>query len=223
MSDSGAGATISFRQELLRKGVHLSSLWMAALIFFWPGEDRTLFFFFLVCLILNLLCEFAYSWRVPVITPLYEFFFGRMLRKKPTPGDWVVSGSPPVFLAAALTTLLFPRFVAAASLGVMLTADTAAALIGRRFGRHKLNGGKSAEGTVAFFVTGTIFAVFVLLVAGELSWGMFAWAAAGVFLASLAELFQKQLRLDDNLTIPLSCGAVMTLGPLLTAALNGMR
>ena len=136
MSDSGAGATISFGQELLRKGVHLSSLWMAALIFFWTGDDRALFCFFLVCLILNLFCEFAYSRGVPLITPVYRFLFGRMLRKDPSPGDWVVSGSPPVFLAAALTTLFFPRFIAAASLGVMLTADTAAALVGRRFGRH---------------------------------------------------------------------------------------
>lgn len=217
MSDSGAGATISFRQELLRKGVHLSSLWMAALILFWPGGDRTLFCFFMTCLILNLFCEFAYARRVPVIAPLYGFLFGRMLRKDPAPGDWVVSGSPPVFLAAALTTLLFPRPIAAASLGVMLTADTAAALIGRRFGRHKINGGKSAEGTLAFFVTGTVFACAMLRFANGASWGIFAWAAAGVFLASLAELFQKQLRLDDNLTIPLICGAVMTLGPLLTA------
>lgn len=217
MSDSGAGATISFRQELLRKGVHLSSLWMAALILFWPGNDRTLFCFFLTCLILNLFCEYAYARRMPVITPIYGFLFGRMLRKDPAPGDWVVSGSPPVFLAAALTTLLFPRYIAAVSLGVMLTADTAAALIGRRFGRHKLNGGKSAEGTLAFFVTGTLFACVVLRIAGELSWRMAAWAAAGVLLASLAELFQKQLRLDDNLTIPLSCGAVMTLGVFLAA------
>ena len=211
MSDAGSGATISFRQELLRKGVHLSSLWMAALIFFWPWSDRFLFYFFLTCLILNLFCEFAYARRVPVITPLYGFFFGRMLRKDPAPGDWVVSGSPPVFLAAALTTLLFPRFIAAAALGVMLTADTAAALIGRRFGRHRLNGGKSAEGTLAFFVTGTCFAFLVLRYAGEASGLMLFSAAAGVFLAALAELFQKQLRLDDNLTIPVICGAVMTL------------
>lgn len=211
MSDSGAGATISFRQELLRKGVHLSSLWMAALILFWPWNDRFLFYFFLVCLILNLFCEFAYARNVPVITPIYRFFFGRMLRKAPAPGDWVVSGSPPVFLAAALTTLLFPRFIAAAALGVMLTADTAAALIGRRFGRHRLNGGKSVEGTLAFFVTGTCFAVLVLWYAGAASCVMLLSAAAGVFLAALAELFQKQLRLDDNLTIPVICGAVMAL------------
>ncbi len=211
MSDAGSGATISFRQELLRKGVHLSSLWMAALIFFWPWNDRFLFYFFLTCLILNLFCEFAYARRVPVITPLYGFFFGRMLRKDPVPGDWVVSGSPPVFLAAALTTLLFPRFIAAAALGVMLTADTAAALIGRRFGRHRLNGGKSAEGTFAFFVTGTCFAFLVLWYAGKASGLMLLSAAAGVFLAALAELFQKQLRLDDNLTIPVICGGVMTL------------
>ena len=211
MSDSGSGATIPFRQELLRKGVHLSSLWMVVLILYWPRSGRSLFAFFLACLILNLFCEFAYARNVPLLAPLYGFFFRRMLRKNPSPDDWVVSGSPPVFLAAALTTLLFPRFIAAISLGVMLTADTAAALIGRRFGRHRLNGEKSAEGSAAFFAAGTLFAFIVLWYVGEASAGMLISAVLGVLLAALAELFQKQLHLDDNLTIPLSCGAVMTL------------
>ena len=39
-------------------------------------------------------------------------------------------------------------------LAVLLTADAAAALIGRKFGKHKLVNGKSLEGTLAFILTG---------------------------------------------------------------------
>ena len=211
MSDAGENAGISFGQELIRKGVHLSSLWMVALIFFWRYNLLYLFYFFAVCFILNILCEFAYSMNCPVITPIYGKLFRSMLRKKPQRGEWIVSGSPPVFAAAALVCLLFPQAIAAMSLGVMLTADTAAALIGRRFGKHKLNSSKSVEGTIAFIVVGILFSVFILRVSGEMTLGLLVGAIIGVILAAIAELYEKQLHLDDNLTIPILTGLPATL------------
>ena len=211
MSDAGENAGISFGQELIRKGVHLSSLWMVALIFFWRCNLLYLFYFFAVCFILNILCEFAYSMNCPVITPIYGTLFRSMLRKKPQRGEWIVSGSPPVFAAAALVCLLFPQAIAAMSLGVMLTADTAAALIGRRFGKHKLNSSKSVEGTIAFIVVGILFSAFILRMSGEMTCGLMIGAIIGVILAAIAELYEKQLHLDDNLTIPILTGLPATL------------
>ncbi len=206
MSDAIDHAGISFRQELVRKGVHLSSLWMVALIFFWRFGTIHLFYFFGICFILNILCEFAYSMNCPVITPLYGKLFRSMLRKTPQRGEWIVSGSPPVFAAAALVCLLFPQIIAAQSLGVMLTADTAAALIGRRFGKHKLNKSKSVEGTIAFVLVGTLFSLAVFIAGGEFRLDLFIGAVIGVILAAVAELYEKQLHLDDNLTIPILTG-----------------
>lgn len=211
MSDAGENAGISFGQELIRKGVHLSSLWMVALIFFWRYDLLHLFYFFAVCFILNILCEFAYSMNCPVIAPLYGKLFRSMLRKTPQRGEWIVSGSPPVFAAAALVCLLFPQAIAAMSLGVMLTADTAAALIGRRFGKYKLNKSKSVEGTVAFIGVGILFSAFILRVSGEMTCGLMIGAIIGVILAAVAELYEKQLHLDDNLTIPILTGLPATL------------
>lgn len=206
MSDAVDNAGISFGQELIRKGVHLSSLWMVALIFFWRYGTIHLFYFFAICFILNILCEFAYSMNCPVIAPLYGKLFRSMLRKTPRRGEWIVSGSPPVFAAAALVCLLFPQVIAAQSLGVMLIADTAAALIGRRFGKHKLNQSKSVEGTVAFVIAGILFSLFIFCVSGEFRWDLFLGSVVGVILAATAELYEKQLHLDDNLTIPLLTG-----------------
>ena len=140
-----------------------------------------LVYFFLILLILNLLCEFAYSCQVPVITPLYRFFFGKMLRGEVKRGQWIVSGSPPVFAAAALVCLFFRVPFAAIGMGVMLLADTAAALIGRRYGRHKLTNNKSLEGVAAFCISGIVFALLVLSCSGLFSFKLMIGAILGVF------------------------------------------
>ena len=203
---------IPYRQEVFRKLIHLSSLWIPAVIYLYQGQKILLVYFFLTLLILNLLCEFAYSCQVPVIREVYSFFFGRMLRNKQVKrGQWVVSGAPPVFAAAALACLLFRPYFAAIGMVVMLTADTAAALIGRRFGRHACVNHKSVEGVAAFIVTGLVFSLLILWGSGIFSWKLGLGAVLGTVLAAGAELFEKQLHVDDNLSIPVIMGAVLTL------------
>ena len=195
---------ISYREECKRKLVHLSSLWMVVAILLLPGR-WTAAILYAVMLVLNLLCEHAYACNVPVITPLYGAIFGKMLRDEPRHGQWIVSGSPYVLAAAFLVSLLFGRVPAAAAMTVMLIGDTAAALIGRRFGRHRAPNNKSVEGVVAFLIASWIFAVCgaapALYVVGFLA----------VLPAAAAELFEKQLRLDDNFSIPLIVGLCLEL------------
>ena len=135
---------ISYREECKRKLVHLSSLWMVLVILFLPGRWSAAILY-AVMLVLNLLCEHAYACNVPVIRPLYGAIFGKMLRDEPRHGQWIVSGSPYVLAAAFLVSLLFGRVPAAAAMTVMLIGDTAAALIGRRFGRAEKTREKSRD------------------------------------------------------------------------------
>ena len=93
----------------------------------------------------------------------------------------------------------------------MLTGDIAAALIGRKFGRHKLVNGKSLEGTVSFIIVGYIALAVVLVITHRPLLPDFAIGFLAVLVGGLVELFQKQLRLDDNLSIPLSVGLVLLL------------
>ncbi len=200
-------AAISYRQEVYRKLIHLSSFWMVALIWFFPYPKMLLVCLFGICLILNLLLEHAYANGNCRIRKIYAFFFGRMLRDQQVqPGQWVVSGAPPVWAAAALSVLLFPVKIAAIALGVMLLADTAAALIGRRFGKHKTVNGKSVEGGAAFCFSGIALSLAMLAAGSSLTLLTCGAAVAGVILASVAELFEKQLRMDDNFTIPVITG-----------------
>ena len=90
---------ISFRQELLRKSVHLSSLWMVAALYFLPPLLCGVVF--VVMAILNYLLEYAYyRGRGGSVTALYGKIFGKMLRDNHE--RFRPSGSPPFLLAAGV-------------------------------------------------------------------------------------------------------------------------
>ena len=200
---------ISYREECKRKLVHLSSLWMVLVILFLPGRWSAAILY-AVMLVLNLLCEHAYACNVPVIRPLYGAIFGKMLRDEPRHGQWIVSGSPYVLAAAFLVSLLFGKLPAAAAMTVMLIGDTAAALIGRRFGRHRAPNNKSVEGVVAFIIASWIALAVLFAVCGAAP-ALYVVGFLAVLPAAAAELFEKQLRLDDNFSIPLIVGLCLEL------------
>ena len=203
---------IPYSQEVKRKLVHLSSLWMAAALLLLPRTFCVILFG--VMTVLTVLVEYAYYRQVPIITPCYGFFFGRMLRDYGE-GKFHLSGGAPVLAAACVSALFFKPPYSALAMATMLLADTAAALIGRRFGKHRFPNGKSLEGCLAFFVTGTL-----VMVAGFLAFAypplVLAGGLLGIVAATLLELFNCELHLDDNFTIPLAAGGGLLIGEYLT-------
>ncbi|MDD4817183.1 MAG: hypothetical protein PHI85_04360 [Victivallaceae bacterium] len=208
--DSGDSGVISYGGEVRRKLVHLSSLWMP-LVMVAAGEDRrrVMCAGFALLFVVSMAVERMYVLNVPVIAPLYGLVFGGMLRRRPSPRQWLVSGGPHVLAASAFSLLLFPVSVAAAAMAVMLLGDTAAALVGRRFGRHRING-KSWEGTAAFVVFGYAGAALFLALSGG-GFLHYLTALPAVMFAAAVELFAAQLRVNDNFSIPAAFGAVMVL------------
>ena len=202
---------ISYWEEIKRKAVHLSSLWMVAatlLLGRWQWISCVLFG---ALLVLTLVSEHDYANGGKYLGRLYGKLFGKMLRNEVKPGQWIVSGGAPVLAAALLVNLLFVPFIAAGALAVMLTGDAAAALIGRKYGKHKTVNGKSWEGFLAFILVGYAALAVVLAIPGLLN-VFYLWGLAGVVLAAVAELFQKQLKVDDNFSIPLCVGACLYIG-----------
>jgi dolichol kinase len=92
---------------------------------------------------------------------------------------------------------LFPRQVAVSSVLVMGLCDPVAGYVGRRFGRRAFLGG-TLEGSLAFV------AVAVLVLAARHPIGP---AVAAAVLSALAE--RRSWPLDDNLAVPLACGATI--------------
>ncbi len=199
---------ISYFEEIKRKLVHLSSLWMVAATLLLAKHQWAVCLIFLFLLLLTLFSEHSYANGGKYLGRLYGILFGKMLRTEVKKGQWIVSGGAPVLAAALLMNLLFVPWIAAASLAVMLTGDAAAALVGRKFGKLKIINGKSAEGSAAFVIAGTLalFAVFAICGVPFYFRGFIA-----VVLAAAAELFQKQLKVDDNFSIPLCVGIFLAL------------
>ena len=203
---------ISYINEVKRKLIHLSSLWMPAAMLIFAGYRWYLAGFFFLLFIGNILVEHTYaSMKYPRFNALYNYFFGKMLRFEVRPGMWVISGGPYVFGSAFLSLLLFVPWIAACGMTSMLLGDTAAALIGRKFGRHKTVNGKSLEGVFAFIAASIIGIVIIASIVGV----SFRGNALAILLPSIAgclvELFEKQLKIDDNFSIPVAVGAVLWL------------
>jgi dolichol kinase len=81
--------------------------------------------------------------------------------------------------------------------------DAAAALVGKRFGRHRTSSGKSWEGFAAGLGVNVAVALAISTLAPTLP---LVAALAGAFAAALLELLD--LPADDNLRVTLGGGAV---------------
>lgn len=191
-------STISYAAEVRRKLFHLSSLWIALAIHFLDRSQAIPLFGVLTALAVILE---SFRHHYPLLMRVFDFVFGGMLREHER--DHTFSGAVYVLLAATIVTILFPTPIAVTAFSLMVIADTAAALIGRKWGKHTLVDTKSIEGTAAFFISGCL----VVLVCSWVYYGstVFFWAGiAGAVAGTLAELFSSRLRMDDNLTITLA-------------------
>jgi dolichol kinase len=117
-----------------------------------------------------------------------------------------LNGATYVLLAATLLVVLFPKVIAITAIAVLIISDTSAALIGRRYGRHRFMS-KSLEGASAFFLSGLLVVAIAPKV--EYSAAEYAIGAAATLLGAVVEA--SAIGLDDNLSIPLTVGAAMWL------------
>ena len=204
---------IPYRQEVLRKMVHLSSLWMPFSLFYLPRLFNVIMFGTFA--VLNVLIEIAVFRQVPYVTPLYKKLFGKMARES-KPGEFRFSGAPPMYASACLTALCFSSRVASCAFAILILSDTSAALIGRKWGRHRFFNGKSLEGSLSFLLSGWIIAAGFCFVGSLPGTTLVIWLF-GVLVSCIAEFFNEQIHLDDNFTIPLLFGAVAEFLPRLLA------
>ena len=195
----------SFRNELYRKSIHLSSLWIPLLIYLvHPAISIT---FFSLLLLSDALIEYGNFKKWKWARKTFGTMFYKTLRNKErTRTHFQVTGSMYVLAAAIICTLLFSKPVAAIALTIMLTSDACAALFGKAFGTRKLYKNKSLEGSVAFFVCALVVMILYNPLYPVTYAGIIAAAAA-----TFAEMFEDKLEIDDNLSIPLFIGIILTL------------
>ncbi len=200
-----SASQISMRSELQRKMIHLCSISIPIAYIWLPRE--TMLAMFVPLSIFSFIVEFMRI-RVPAVRRLIDRMFGSMLRTHEKASEYAkLSGATYVVLSAVLCVFIFPKVICIAGFAVLIISDTASALFGRRFGRHRFLE-KSVEGSSAFVVT----AVMVVL---AVAW---VFAAPGVFIAvgvvasvvaAVAEAMSYGVNVDDNLSIPLAFGFSM--------------
>jgi len=197
---------IPYKAEIKRKLIHLSSLWMPAVMYFLPAHTAAAIF---AVLLVKVLVFEVVRRQHHALARLANRIFSPVLRPQETGARFRLTGATFVLLAALLCSILFPTPVAVTAMSIMLVGDAAASLIGRRYGRTPMLG-KTVEGSVAFLMTSLI----TIAVIGQLTHyqqHFYSGALVAAMVATLTELFSGRLHIDDNLSIPLAAGGAMWL------------
>ncbi|MCF7805741.1 MAG: SEC59/DGK1/VTE5 family protein [Candidatus Marinimicrobia bacterium] len=189
---------MTYRQELGRKAIHLGSSIIPIAYFF---VSKPLILSLLIpATLLTITIDYGRRY-VKWMDTLFNFLFGYVLRDDEE-AEYSLTGGSYVMLAEVIAILLFPKFIAIAGLLTLSIGDSAAALIGRPFGKHKLYGEKTWEGTLAFLISSVIV---VSLIPGIPIWAAILSSVAG----ACVELFFNVV--DDNIFIPVASGIVLVL------------
>lgn len=135
--------------------------------------------------------------KVTWVKSLFSLFIDSMLRSHEQEGK--LTGATWVMIGAVISIILFSKPVAIIALIFMSLGDSAAGLIGQRYGKHKI-WNKSWEG----FFGG----LFVCIIIGmNYSLLPMTISLSGAVAAMVMEIVP--IPLDDNFKIPLGAGAIM--------------
>ena len=195
--------TIHYRDELVRKLIHLFSLSIPIIYYFISRKEGIIILS--VMTFISLVAE-ALRYYAPSFNIFFTSAFGFLLRKHEVDSKRKnLTGATYVFISALICIIIFPKLIFITAFSILIISDIMAALIGRRYGKHKFLA-KSLEGTLAFFIS-AILVVFLtpkfLGLPEEYAIAIFA-AAVGAIAENISFGFA-----DDNLSVPLSVGLTM--------------
>ena len=203
---------ISYKQEVIRKCIHLISLSIPIVYSFITKELALLILIPLT--ILSIIIDFA-GRKKSKFRDFYHKIFGKILRPHEYYDVFTLNGATWVLISAVVCIIMFPKIFVVTGFSILIISDISSALIGRRFGKHPLLVGKSWEGTAAFWIT-AIFTIIIIGVVLSVPWTYFLFGIVAAFIGGIAEAASTMLKMDDNLSIPVSIGLVMWGGELLS-------
>jgi dolichol kinase len=202
MNDLGS-VEESYAAEIIRKSIHLFALAIPVAYYFISRKTA-------LTILIPLALAFGLTdlarLSIPAVGALYNRFFGFLLRRHETRTTKPhLNGATFVLVSSIICIWLFPKVIVITAFAILIISDTAAALIGRRFGRHPFRT-KTVEGTTAFLLT----ALLVVGVAPKISYvpAEYLIGALAAILATLVEAFSGEL-IDDNLSVPITICIVM--------------
>lgn len=195
--------SINYRDELVRKLIHLCSLSIPLIYYFIERETAIL--------ILGVLTAAALfidlgRYLHPSFGKIFYKLFGFLLRKHEVNKQKKnLNGATYVLLSALICVIILPKVIFITAFSILIISDSLAALIGRKFGKRKFLS-KSLEGTLTFFISASIVVLFTPKINDGVMEYIIGFIAA--FIGSIVENISFGFA-DDNLSIPISIGLVM--------------
>ncbi len=192
--------SINYRDEVVRKLIHLCSLSIPIIYFFIPKTSAVIILSIVTffALVIDLSRYFS-----PEAGKVFYSFFGFLLREHELDTRKKnLNGATYVFISALICVIIFPKILFITAFSILIISDSLAALIGRKYGKHKFLS-KSLEGTLTFFISATIVVLFTPKVEGLVSEYLIGIVAAAI--GAIVENISFGFA-DDNLSIPISIG-----------------
>lgn len=189
------------RSFVARKLFHLVSAPIIPALYFAGLIDPGRFLLILTALTFFWLFFEIARIRIEALNDFFTALFGGLMKNSERS---TILGVQYLLLGATLTIYFCPPDIAVAALFFLAVGDPVAALVGARFGSIRLGSGKSLEGFVAMALVSVC--VGVIFLSGGRSGSIIF---LGALTAAVAELFSGWI--DDNLTVPVLSGAMMTI------------
>lgn len=136
--------------------------------------------------------------KKPELQMVVNKFLGDLFRDSEAK---TLSGATYLGIGMLLTAILFSKQTAIMAMAILAICDSVASLIGLKYGQLRIEN-KTLEGAAGFFMSG-------LLVVCIMVWlfnfkGIFLWEnIVALAITTIAELYAKKLKLNDNILIPL--------------------
>jgi dolichol kinase len=203
---------ISYKQEVVRKSIHMVSL-SIPIVYSFITKELALSIL-IPMTILSIIIDFA-SRKKSKFREFFHKIFGKILRPHEFYDVFTLNGATWVLISAVVCIIIFPKTFVVTGFSILIISDISSALIGRKFGKHPLFVRKSWEGTSAFWIS----AILVIIVIGNLlsaPWTFYFFGVIAAFVGGIAEAASTMLKMDDNLSIPLSIGIVLWAGEFIS-------
>jgi len=195
--------TIQYRDELVRKLIHLFSLSIPIIYYFIPSVVSILLLTGLTAF--ALIIDFSRFFS-NYFADLFYKYFGFLLRKHELDSKKKsLTGASYVLISALICAIIFPKVIFVTAFSILIISDTTAALIGRKFGKRKFLK-KSFEGTFSFFISACIVVLVAPKAANMQIEYIIGFIAA--FVGAIVENISSGIA-DDNLSIPISVGVTL--------------
>jgi dolichol kinase len=183
--------------ELHRKAIHFSSIILPIIYVFCDRAQMLAILTILTTLTLGIDIARKYSSN---LQNFFVYYLGSALRKDEIQMKKITSASL-MMVALMASCLIFDKLTCIISWSILSLCDPLASILGRKFGKKTIYG-KSLEGSAAFFVASIIIVIIAKTFYPEIA--PYPKLILACLITTGLEFLSMQLKLDDNILIPLA-------------------